>query len=434
MTQGRDGEALAYAERAKARALVDLLAGKSRFDGGRGAGRTELAGLVTALDELEEHKIGLLPSVGSAPPGIRGIVLQRTQIVETDPELASLVSAQPFDAAALQSALPPGETLVEYFGEGSRLFCFVMTRDETRALELDGEGLSEAVDQFRRELLRRTSTAYRSSAEALYARLLEPVEDLIHQSDLIIVPHGVLHYLPFGALHDGQQYALERYRIRILPSASVLNFLEGEAPDGTTGIMVLGNPDLGDPRWDLPFAEREASVIASRSSDALLLLRAQATETAIKKEARRFRVVHVAAHGIFEPEAPLPSGLLLARDSENDGRLTLTEVYDLQLNADLVMLSACETGLGHVSGGDDVVGFNRGLLYAGATSIVSSLWKVDDVVTARLMERLYQKLESMPVADALQEAQLEVMAEEALHPYFWAPFQVTGGGSGLQQF
>lgn len=130
-------------------------------------------------------------------------------------------------------------------------------------------------------------------------------------------------------------------------------------------------------------------------------------------------------HGTFDAEKPLSSGLLLVGDSENDGRLTVGELYDLNLTADLVTLSACETALGRIANGDDVVGFTRGFLYAGADSIVSSLWQVDDAATSVLMQSFYEGLKNSDKRSSLRQAQLTTR-KEYQHPYYWAAFQLTG--------
>ena len=138
-------------------------------------------------------------------------------------------------------------------------------------------------------------------------------------------------------------------------------------------------------------------------------------------------MVHLATHGQFRADAPMESRLLLAPDGENDGNLTVPEIYGLRLNADLVTLSACETGLGEVAGGDDVIGLTRGFLYAGARSIVSSLWQVPDQATKELMMAFYANLKAgMDNVTAMQLAENQVRAKYP-HPVYWAAFQVTGG-------
>ncbi len=158
---------------------------------------------------------------------------------------------------------------------------------------------------------------------------------------------------------------------------------------------------------------------------ARLLVRKQASESALRKLGPQHREIHFAMHGKFDSANPLSSGLYMSADADNDGVLTVGELYDLQLNVDLVVLSACETALGATSRGDDVVGLNRGFLFAGASSIVSSLWEVDDQATRDLMVGFYQTRSQYGKAAALRRAQLKVMGKYP-HPYYWAAFQVSG--------
>ena len=148
-------------------------------------------------------------------------------------------------------------------------------------------------------------------------------------------------------------------------------------------------------------------------------------KSAFKRYGEGFRYLHIASHGTFNADSPLTSALLLAKDAENDGTLTVGELYSMRLNADLVTLSACETGLGKIANGDDVVGLTRGFLYAGSRSIVASLWKVDDEATAYLMTRFYGALKGTSKREALRLAQLETRKKYP-HPYYWAAFQLTG--------
>ena len=159
-----------------------------------------------------------------------------------------------------------------------------------------------------------------------------------------------------------------------------------------------------------------------------LFVRRAATETLLKERAYDFSHIHVASHGEFSADAPLESRLKLATDDKNDGMLTVSEIYGLRLSANLVMLSACETGLGSISSGDDVVGLMRGFLYAGAQNVVGSLWEVDDDATAELSRLVYASMKrGTPVGKALAEAQEQLMRKKP-HPYFWAAFLDSGTG------
>lgn len=207
-----------------------------------------------------------------------------------------------------------------------------------------------------------------------------------------------------------------------LPAASILELLTGHPNNGS--LLVLGNPDLNDARMDLPGAEQEADQIGALLK-ATPLLRKQATETTVKARGGQVSRLHFATHGAFDTENVLDSALILVPDAADDGRLTVAEIYHLQLNADLVTLSACETGLGKVNTGDDVVGLTRSFLYAGASSVVSSLWQVEDKSTALLMTTFYQNLKSMDKREALANAQMTVM-KQYKQPFYWAAFQLTG--------
>jgi len=156
-----------------------------------------------------------------------------------------------------------------------------------------------------------------------------------------------------------------------------------------------------------------------------VLLRREATETALNRYGGGFRYIHFATHGEFDADRPLNSALLLAGDAESDGRLTVDKLYSMKLHADLVTLSACETGLGKVVNGDDVVGLTRGFLYAGSRSIVTSLWKVDDLATSHLMTGFYSRLKDADKREALRSAMLETRSRYP-HPFYWAAFQLTG--------
>lgn len=231
---------------------------------------------------------------------------------------------------------------------------------------------------------------------------------MITSKNLTIVPHGRLHYLPFNALYSDEGYLIDNYNIRVLPSASVMKFLKKQKEGHAGSLLAFGNPDLNDPSLDLPWAQEEVLAITKDIPEARVLLRKQTTETAVKRFGEQFRNIHFATHGTFDAEKPLTSGLLLAGDGENDGTLTVGELYDLRLNSDMVTLSSCETALGKVANGDDVVGFSRGFLYAGVSSIVSSLWKVDDRATSILMQEFYTSLKETNKRNALRTAQLKI--------------------------
>lgn len=421
--RGEAADAFEYAERAKARALVDLLAGQKQLTDDSEEGK-QLNAKVTQLARAETESL-VLPDAkdNGADSRTRGVVIGlKKELTAKTPELASLVTVTGTSTTEIQGLLAADEALVEYFRCGKDWYAFLVTSKDIAAEKLKAPGLSSLVSRFHQAISNRASTDCRQHGQALYGRLIRPLAERLKQKKLLIVPHGALHYVPFAALHDEGKYLIDGMSLRMLPSASVLKFLKARKAGGA---LVLGNPDLGNPKFDLKHAQAEAAAIAKTLAPAKLLVRRQATETFVKDRGRQFGTLHIAAHGTFDPDQPLNSALLLARDATNDGQLRVAELYTLRLNADLVTLSGCETALGTVANGDDVVGFTRGLLYAGASSIVSSLWKVDDAATRDLMVAFYKGLSKHDKAEALRQAQLAIRKRHP-HPYYWAAFALTG--------
>jgi CHAT domain-containing protein len=219
---------------------------------------------------------------------------------------------------------------------------------------------------------------------------------------------------------------VEDYTLSTLPSASVLKFLDAKRMAGGGSVLAVGNPDLG-PALNLRFAEREARVVGDRYAGATVLVRQDATETRVKSLIDGARLLHFATHGELNERDPLASGLLLAPGAPDDGRLEVREVLGLDLKAQLVVLSACETGLGQLSTGDELVGLQRAFLYAGSPAVITTLWKVDDRASFALMREFYDHLASVDAGQALQAAQRAAM-KEFPHPFAWAAFGLTGVG------
>ncbi len=416
-------KAFEYVERAKSRALVDLLASKKDF-AYRGGNEQEVRSLLATNDSAEAQMA--IPDVSTDKPKVRSL---RTRVKEElkreAPELASLVTGTAEPIAELLSQVPADEALVEYYYSGEDMYAFILSDGTLQATKLNPEGLTEDIQAFREFVEKPDSAEFLDVAQQLYKRLFAPIENLLTKRSLIIVPHGALHYLPMNALHDGRGYLIDRYRIRLMPSASAMKYLRRRDAEKVGGILIFGNPDLGDPESDLRYAQREAIEIGHVRPGSEVFLRKEATEAALRKYGDRYRYLHFATHGQFNPDAPLQSALLLAPDSQSDGILSVDKVYSLNIDADLVTLSACETGLSKIANGDDLVGLTRGFLYAGSSSIVASLWKVDDRATAELMARFYRALLATDKMGALREAQLETKKVYP-HPYYWASFQLTG--------
>ena len=421
---GRADEAFAYAERGKARSLVDMLASKKQFSATHK--NIQTAGLLESMSAAEATLAKRNYLTDETQRGAERALLKkrRGEIFKAQPELASLVTVTAPSVSDLQAKLPVGETLVEYYGDDKQLYAFVMSKTGVGAVKLNPAGLKQSIHDFRNALMKPRSKAYKQTGSKLYKQLIAPVVKQIKTRNVTFVPHGALHYLPFSALPTSKAHLIDYYNIRVLPSASVMTFLN-KTSNAKGSLLALGNPDLGNKKLDLPGAQNEAIAITRNYKNAQLLLRKKATETAVKQYGNGFKYIHFASHGVFDPDSPLNSGLLLAKDANNDGNLTVGELYDLNLNADLVTLSACETALGKVADGDDVIGFTRGFLYAGAKTIVSSLWKVDDTATNKLMQSFYRNLNKQDKRSSLRQAQLS-LKKKFSHPYYWAAFQLTG--------
>jgi CHAT domain-containing protein len=285
---------------------------------------------------------------------------------------------------------------------------------------------SELVAQVRylRDLIAERDFDLERAAD-LYDTLFAPLTPHIRHANLIIAPHDVLHYLPFGALWDGEQerYLIDGYALTYTPSASTLPWI-AKPTASLRRLAIFGNPD-----GTLPHAESEVQAVAKLFA-AQPFTGTRATESRFYREASRADILHLAAHGRYDPLNPLHSYVALAGDNRHDGRVEVVEVFGLDLaGVNLVVLSACETALGEQSAGDELVGLARAFLYAGSPTVVTSLWAVDDEATRALMMTFYRHLRTgLTPAQALQSAQSAVAAQPQWQsPYFWAGFTLTGG-------
>ncbi len=417
-------QAFLYAERAKARALVDLLA--QRHDLGPPQSSDD------KVRELFANAAAVDSSIGAATNdetvrGIQVIADARDRLSTAAPEAASLISVQKVEVAEIAAHIDADESLIDYFIQADDLYAFVLKGREVSGYRLSAKGLEEDVRKFRAEIDQRSAGASGLGSQ-LYDRLLRPLTGGLQGRKLVIAPHGVLHYLPFAALSDGQGYLIDRYSIRLIPSADALVYLRATQPKKLGTLLALGNPDLGARAYDLPNAQVEAVKVAAMFPNSRALVRAEASKRAVKELGGGFSMLHFATHGKFDAAKPLSSGLYLAKGGEPDGTLTVSDLYTLRWDLDLVTLSACETGLGKVSNGDEVIGLTRGFLYAGARSIVASLWAVDDAATAQLMESFYQNLAGHDKREALRLAQIETR-QRYPEPWYWAAFNLEGSAN-----
>jgi CHAT domain-containing protein len=413
--------AFVYAERAKARALVDLLA--QRQDLAPPPSADDKVRELFARASTQESNVEFSTST-EAVRGVKIVADARSTLSNVAPEAASLVSVHSVEIPAIAARLGADESLVDYYLQGDDLYAFVLHGTSVRGTKLSAKGLDEDVRAFRDAIDHRSPQTAQLSRK-LFDRLIAPLVGSLPGHDLTIAPHGALHYLPFAALSDGEHDLIDRFSVRLVPSASTLLYLKTDTPAKRGRLLALGNPDLGERKYDLPNAQTEAVAIAALFPDSRALIRADASKSAVKELANGFSMLHFATHGRFDSGSPLSSGLYLAKGSEPDGVLTVGDLYSLRWDVDLVTLSACETGLGKIANGDDVIGLTRGFLYAGSRSIVASLWEVDDAATSHLMQSFYRNLEGHNKREALRLAQIETR-QLYPQPWYWAAFNILG--------
>ncbi len=343
---------------------------------------------------------------------------------------ADSLAEQRISLVDLRKALAPGEAVLQFHVLEARSVVWLITRGGLSAAVIaQGQaGLAPLVENFRSSVIERRRDTTTLAAN-LYKLLLAEV-DLAPAQRLYVVPHGPLHYLPFQALHDGRSFLIERSALTVWPSAAVGAKLLARGSVPAPQLLGFGNPST-DKNVPLPGAEREVQQVARLFSGSEIYLQHEATKDRFKASAGRHNMVHIAAHAELDDVDPLFSRILFASNASETGLLEAREIYTLDLRGvRLITLSACESGLGRVARGDEIIGFTRSLLSAGANSIVASLWPVADDSTDLLMNRLYRELAAgRDLMAGMQAAQLEVQKTRRFaHPFFWAPFNVIGNG------
>lgn len=336
------------------------------------------------------------------------------------------------DAAALQAMLKPDEVVVAFHTLPDRLLAWVLSREGVREVgypvALPRADLARLVDAYRDALIRVSPNAPEVGGK-IGQLLLAPL-GLPAGKRLVIVPHGPLHYLPFQALRLDGQYLIERNPISIAPSISIAARLAQRTPTASPQLLAFGNPTINPEVADpLPGAEKEVHELAQRFPGARLFFRDEASKENFASNAPASRLVHIAAHAMADTLDPLHSKVLLADKDGKPNYLEAKDVLGMRLdNVAMIALSACESGLGRVENGDEVLGFTRSFLSAGTSTLLASLWPVSDAATEKLMTTLYTDLaKGIEVQDAMRDAQRAVMADPATaHPFYWAPFNLIG--------
>jgi CHAT domain-containing protein/tetratricopeptide (TPR) repeat protein len=476
-------EAFKLVESAKSRALADLLSRYARetTHGARVTDdtRQRLSKLIEDLNWYNSHA-GLEDDKGeqrSAEIASRyrrvastcerkiALLFRRLQSAGSDSNGARRPAASVSD---LQDLLEPGEAAVEFFTTGDQVSAFVATdrhfsvaRNIASKSEVEREilGLRFQIEKFNygAQYVEKHFGQLKRSTDDHLARLfqmtLDPIRAALDGERLLLIPHSVLHYVPFHALRDGENYLIDRLEVSYAPSSAVFKLcherrtalrraptaektpqvsplntafettsdarhrpLRASARRTDCSMVALGITEAGTPN-----IEHEICALGSLFPDSVRLTGTDATRENLFSAAPRARYLHLASHGYFRRDNPMFSFLKLA-----DSHLNFYSLIDLKLSAEMVTLSACHTGINMVFPGDELHGLMRGFLHAGAPSVVASLWAVSDHSTADFMRELYSKIrEGSSKRAALRQAQLAIKDAYG-HPYYWAPFVLMG--------
>lgn len=440
---GMDEDALLMAERGRTRRFLDMLAASQLSLSEEDTAQLNTLQELLTTQKLVEQNL----KMQQIYPDLDLVTIRKlesdaakldkqiaAQQALLDPQLENLINGDAAiqDVEAIRELLPNEQTsLVTYYLTGEEGVAWVISQDDftTVTLPISRTLLLSDINHLRNTIS--TNKTHAATNAALYDALIRPLHTSLTGEELILVAHDALHYLPFGSLWDEQeqQYLVEQFTLTQVPSISSLPYIVNNRNAHQGVALILGNPDS---------TLKEAATEAKNIADLLggeALLEADATKSALIQQAPEVDILHMAAHGIYDTNAPLRSRIELATDGgkengKEDGALYVSDVFALDLsNANLVVLSACETALGERSLGDEVVGLTRAFLYAGTPAIITTLWKIPDTHTNQLMTSFYQSLQSgQSPAVALQQAQI-AMAQQGLDPYYWAAFVLTGDGS-----
>jgi len=454
-------EAFELVEASKSRSLADLLARYAReaapgVSESLGAGlksetRQRLSKLIEDLnwynsqaglaeDKGDQRSAEVADRYRHAVAECEQQIAQLFRRIEIEaPAFAQIQRMQAASISELRETLRSGETVIEFFTTGDHVSAFIASRESLSVVrriapKSEVERLlatlrfqiekfnygPDYIEAYFSQMRRGTN----ETLSQLYKCVFAPLEAQLGGNRLIIIPHGALHYVPFHALADGSGYLIERFEISYAPSASVLKLcrthpnsaqisdFKSEASEMVAlGLEESGTPSIGE----------EVAALANLFPGAVMLTGESATRSNLLRAAPRARFLHLASHGYFRRDNPMFSFLKLA-----DSQLNFYSLLDLKLNAEMVTLSACHTGVNKIFPGDELHGLMRGFLYAGAPSVIASLWAVSDRSTADFMREMYSRIRAGETKRAaLRSAQIAIKDAYG-HPYYWAPFILMG--------
>ena len=452
-------DALAIAERARARGFLEEMASV----------RGVAAKLPAAVFEEESR---VTRAISDAQRRLRSTTLDKAQ---RDAALAALAAAEDareqfilkmrveypnlaearypklLKPAEIQASLRPGETAMAFFLSEPNSLRWTVRRDAIRLDKIAGRAAIERDAGRVRELLRGLSPAtdLRDATSQLSSALFSGV-DLSGDSPLTVIPHGILHYIPFEVLPAGDRLLVERHAVSYAPSLNALVQLRRAPPSAAAfRVLAVGDPALA-PRVEnaadragdienlallepLPYAAQELQAIGRIFPDRTRILSgAGARETDLRSPlTANFPVIHFATHGLVSDERPKRSGLLMAPEQGEDGLLQVSEIYGLGLKANLIVLSACQTALGKEVTGEGLIGLSRAFFYAGARSVVATLWNLNDRFAAEFVGRFYRELNTgISAEEALRRAKAAYVRDPKYsHPFYWSSLVLLGDGT-----
>lgn len=444
-SSNRAEESLGYMELAKSRSLAELL-----VQHGRGTLYSDpgQSGLVRRIRELREDLNWYYRRIENEQLSKEAPSRQKIEQLQKDASAheAELVrafreasSAEPASSsigaataslARIRECLPADTAIIEYFCVRDRFVAAVLTAEHLEIVPLTP--VSRVADLLRlyqfqmskvalgREYMKGFEKPILAASQAhlaeLHSELLAPLRARVRAQHLVIVPHGILHYVPFHALFDGTQYVIDSLSISYAPSSTIFAHCQSKSAVGSGPPLILGVPDER-----APLILEEVQAVAKALADSELLVGEAANSAVLREKGRNARVIHIATHGRFRQDNPMFSSIRLG-----DAYLSLYDLYQLRLDADLVTLSGCATGMNAVSPGDELLGLIRGLLYAGARSLVLTLWDVHDHSAATFMATFYRLLASGKTKALALQAAMQDLRQEYPHPYYWAPFLLIG--------
>lgn len=455
--RGKAADALALTEAIRARGLREMVEqGKIDLDADlTPAEKTEKQALEARLTEKTRGSIG---AAAAAP--VRRDLEQARLALEDFNTVVAVRHGRAYSGTAVSRSdiargeyLRPDEAAIEYLVEEERTLAFLITRKNKQArvrvltLPIGSRHLRVIVNRLA-GAIRQRDLRWAAASRAVYDAVIRPLEpELASFRHICVIPDGDLWSVPFDVLRDDHGVALiEKATISYSPSLLMLRDMRrGRPAGGPRTLLAMANPtinsgttalvrsiDSNAPLGALPDAEREVEKLRDLygRSHADVRVGAAALESVFKREAGEFSVLHIATHGMLDDHSPIYSCLVLAPDAHDDGLLEMREIVNLDLHADLAVLSACDTARGQISRGEGVVGLSWAFLAAGCPTTVVSQWKVDSAATEQLMIAFHRDLiESnfRSAADALRRAKLALMKDPRYrHPFYWAPFIVVG--------